>query len=62
MYLEICFNKRCWLIGHSIISVLPEIDCSGMTVEDVDGLLKHCQGLMQDEFERISSFSTRSIK
>lgn len=41
--------------GHIIISVLPEIECSGMTVKDIAGLTERCQSLMQEEFEKISS-------
>lgn len=52
----------CTDLGHSIISVLPEIDCSGMNKEDVAGLLERCHGLMQEEFDRISRYSTGIIK
>lgn len=41
--------------GHIIISVLPEIDCSGMMAQDITELTERCQSLMQEEYERISS-------
>lgn len=42
-------------IGHSVIHVLPEISCKGLTVDDLPALLQRTQNLMQTEFDRLNA-------
>lgn len=41
-------------IGHSIISILPEISCKGLTVDDMPELMERTQKIMQEEYTRIT--------
>lgn len=43
--------------GHSIISVLPEISCKGLTKDDLPQLLEKTQNLMQAHYEELSKES-----
>lgn len=40
--------------GHTIISILPEIDCKGLDKEHIDDLRDRTQRIMQDEYVRIN--------
>lgn len=46
-------------VGHSIISVLPEISCKGLTKDDLPQLIEKTQNLMQAHYEEISKESRR---
>lgn len=42
------------LSGHSIIKILPEIDCKGLSKDDLPDLLARTQTLMQREYDAIN--------
>lgn len=41
--------------GHSIIHILPEISCKGMTKDDVPALLEKTQRIMQTEYDKLNA-------
>lgn len=42
------------IAGHTIISILPEIDCKGLGPDDIPDLLNRTQRIMQEEYERLN--------
>lgn len=48
-------KKKMFFIGHSIISILPEISCKGLTVDDMPELMERARRIMQEEFTRITN-------
>lgn len=46
------------LSGHSIISILPVIDCKGMTKDDLPNLLAESQKLMQQEYDALNALKS----
>lgn len=43
-----------FIAGHTIISVLPEISCQGLTKDDLPQLLEKTRNLMQNCFSELS--------
>lgn len=48
------------MLGHCIISVLPEISCQGMTKDDLPQLLEKARNSMQATFTEISKETKHS--
>ena len=53
--LQFTFGNFNSFTGHSIISILPEISCKGMTTDDIPELLEKTQQLMQNEYDRLNA-------
>ena len=43
------------LLGHSIIEILPEISCKGMTKDDLSELLQRTQAIMQQHYDKLNA-------
>lgn len=52
-------KRKYFQTGHTIISVLPEIPCKGLTKDDLPQLIEKTQNLMQAHYEEISKESRR---
>lgn len=47
--------------GHSVITILPEVETKGMTKADVDSLTMKVQKIMQENFEKINDEMAAAI-
>lgn len=48
-------------VGHTIIQILPEISCQGLTKDDLPQLLEQTRNLMQTTFTEISKETKHSV-